>query len=130
MKSASPAACQSLVLPLARGCAPAPRAPRPRSSVPAPASEPVPLCFAGGCCGLTRGPAAAGGRGDCSPSTAPRCILITGNICTVGKCIFGVQPTSSLNANYENSFSEALTPDLTWGEKKRKDYGLCIFFNM
>lgn len=32
----------------------------------------------------------------------------------VGKCIFGVQPTSSLNANYENSFSKALTPDLTW----------------
>lgn len=46
----------------------------------------------------------------------------------VGKCIFGVQPTSSLNANYENSFSKALMPDLTQ-EKKKKDDGLCIFLN-
>lgn len=46
----------------------------------------------------------------------------------VGKCFFGVQPTSSLNANYENSFSKALTRDLT-RKKKKKDDGLCIFLN-
>lgn len=45
----------------------------------------------------------------------------------VGKCIFGVQPTSSLNANYENNFSKALPPDLT--QEKKKDDGLCIFLN-
>lgn len=38
----------------------------------------------------------------------------------VGKWFFGVQPTSSLNANYENSFSKALTPDLTRKKKKRR----------
>ena len=38
----------------------------------------------------------------------------------VGKCIFGVQPTTSLNANYEKSFSKALTPDLTQEKKKRR----------
>ena len=40
----------------------------------------------------------------------------------VGKCIFGVQPTSSLNDNYENSFSKALTPDLTQEKKKTMAY--------
>lgn len=52
-------------------------------------------------------------EGDRTSLTASRCVLITGNICMIGKCIFGVQPTSSLNANYENSFSKVLTPDLT-----------------
>jgi len=44
----------------------------------------------------------------------------------VGKCIFGVQPTSSLNANYEKSFSKALTPDLTQ-EKKKKTMAYASF---
>lgn len=43
------------------------------------------------------------------------------------KYIFGAQPTSSLNANYENSFSKALTPDLTG---KKKDRSPCIFLNV
>lgn len=65
--------------------------------------------------------------GDCTPSAALRCILITGNICMVGKCIFGVQPTSSLNADYENSFSKALNAWLDL--EKKKDDGPCIFLN-
>ena len=79
-----------------------------------PASEPaVPLRVTGERRGLPCGPAAAGSGRRCTPSVAPRCVLLTGNTCVVGKCIFGVQPTSSLNANYENSFSKAFTPDLT-----------------
>jgi hypothetical protein len=63
-------------------------------------------------------------EGDCRLLS---CVLITPNLCVAKKYIFGTQPTSSLNANYENSFSKALTPDLTG---KKKDHSPCIFLNV